>query len=55
MESGFLVTLTFGLLSWGPLIFGNIMDLNAQTLLEENWSELEDDITESMMNWKIDC
>ncbi len=34
---GSLPLLPFGLLSWGHLIFDNIFDMIAQTLLEENW------------------
>ncbi len=45
-EFGFLATVsTFGFISWGHLIFGNIIDLTAQTLLDENWTEVIDDIT----------
>ncbi len=47
----FLATVAFGLLSLGCFIFGNIVNLIAQTLLEENWTELDDSITESMMKW----
>ncbi len=47
----FLATVAFDLLGLGFFIFGNIASLIAQTLLEENWTELDDGITESMMNW----
>lgn len=38
MEFGFLATVAFILLSWRHLIFGNIIDLTGQTLLEESWA-----------------
>ncbi len=50
----FLATVAFGLLSKGHFIFVNIMALIAQTraslplaytLMEENWTELDDDLT----------
>jgi len=44
MEFGFPVTVASGLLSWGHLIFSDIIDLTAQTQLYENWTELDDDI-----------
>ncbi len=50
---GFLATVAFGLLSWGHLISGNIVDLIAQILFEENRTELDDNIIESTMNGKI--
>ncbi len=31
--------------SWGHLIFNNIIELIVQTLLNENWTELDDGIT----------
>ncbi len=49
MELWFIAAVAFGLLSWGHFS-GNIVDLIAQTLFEENSTELGDDITESMMN-----
>ncbi len=61
MEFWFLATVAFGLLSWGHLISGNIVSLIAQILFEENWTELDDESTESLnqqwtdFNWKIDC
>ncbi len=36
MEFWFLAAVAFGLLSWGHLIFGKIVYLIAQTLLDEN-------------------
>jgi len=39
-----LATVASGLLYWGHLIFNNIIDLTALTLLYENWTELDDDI-----------
>jgi len=37
MEFGFLAPVASGLLSCGYLIFDNIVDLNALTLLDESW------------------
>ncbi len=49
----FSISVAFGLLICRHLIFVNINDLIAETLFEENQTELDDDddITESTMNW----
>ncbi len=41
---GSLPLLPFGLLNWGHLIFGNIINLTSQTLFDEKLTELDDDI-----------
>jgi len=40
-----LLPLVFGLLSWGYLIFNNIITLPVLTPLYENKTELDEDIT----------
>ncbi len=55
MEFWILAAVAFGLLSWGRFISGNVVDLIAQILLKKTWTELDDNITESMMNWKTQC
>ncbi len=42
---GFVASVTSGLICWGLLIFSNNIELTVLTLLDENGTELDDDIT----------